>query len=629
MKKIGALLSVFCVAVPFGASRLADAADTWHLVWSDEFNGASGAAPDPAKWGYDTGGSGWGNNEKEYYTNSTRNAYQDGSGHLVIKAIKESHDGMPYTSARLQSTNKGDWKYGKFEVRAKLPTGKGLWPAIWLLPTDYAYGAWPKSGEIDMMEQRGSDPLKVHGTIHFGVPWKYIGSSTVLSDAGYHTYAVEWDPDQIRWYVDGRLYQTRLASEWFSSGGGRPAPFDRRFHFLLNVAVGGNFDGDPDGRTTFPQTMMIDYVRVYDHGNHVRIPAQLEAEGYSAMHGVQMQDTTDAGGGQNVGWIDAGDWMDYPIEVPSSGRYTVQYRVASPKTSGRIELRAGATALATTSVPNTGGHQSWRTISATVELTAGRHTLRVQAAGGGFNLNWINFVSGSADPASSDPGRTAGPRPAGGAAGIAGVVSQAQFNAWFPKRNAFYTYAGLVSINDKYPDFADAGDMNVRKREVAALLANVSHETGDLVYVAEANTANYCAYCDPSKSYGCPAHRCSYYGRGPLQLSWNYNYKTAGDALGYNLLGNPGLVQSNANVSWQTAAWFWNTQTGAGSITPHNAMLQSNGSSGFGFTIKAINGALECPSRGGSNTGQRDARIKRYKLFCDQLGVSYGNNLSC
>ncbi|WP_049867592.1 glycoside hydrolase family 16 protein [Paenibacillus sp. D9] len=244
-------------------SAPAPAPDNWSLVWSDEFDGADGTAPDPSKWGYDIGGHGWGNKEKQYYTNSTKNAYQDGSGHLVIKAIKENINGMSYSSARLVSKNKGDWMYGKFVVRAKLPYGKGIWPAIWMLPTNYEYGGWPASGEIDIMEQRGSDPLKVMGTVHFGNPWKYIGSNYTLPDNGYHDYSVEWEPNQIRWYVDGKLYQTRNSNEWFSSGGSSPAPFNKKFHFLLNLAVGGDFDGDPDGSTIFPQTMMIDFVRVY------------------------------------------------------------------------------------------------------------------------------------------------------------------------------------------------------------------------------------------------------------------------------------------------------------------------------------------------------------------------------
>jgi hypothetical protein len=223
--------------------------------------------------------------------------------------------------------------------------------------------------------------------------------------------------------------------------------------------------------------------------------------------------------------------------------------------------------------------------------------------------------------------------PVGGgiASGIAGVVSSSQFSAWFPNRNSFYTYSGLTSINNKYPDFANSSDMTLRKREAAAFLANMALETGDLVYVVEQNTANYCSYCDYGQPYGCPAGQCSYFGRGPIQLSWNFNYKAAGDALGYDLLHNPGWVSSDANISWQTAAWYWNTQNGPGGYggNCHNAMLNSYGSGGMGETIKHINGSLECPSLGGANTAGRDTRINKYKYFCDQLGVSYGNNLSC
>src|SRR5262249_3541992 len=129
--------------------------------------------------------------------------------------------------------------------------------------------------------------------------------------------------------------------------------------------------------------------------------------------------------------------------------------------------------------------------------------------------------------------------------------------------------------------------------------------------------------------YGCPAGSCAYYGRGPLQLSWNFNYKAAGDAIGYNLLGDPYAAENNAAISWQASDWFWMTQAGGGPMTSHNAILQSNGGGGFGFTIRAINGGLECPSVGGGNTSSRDSRVNNYKYFCDQLGVSYGNNISC
>jgi chitinase len=214
------------------------------------------------------------------------------------------------------------------------------------------------------------------------------------------------------------------------------------------------------------------------------------------------------------------------------------------------------------------------------------------------------------------------------ASGIAGVVSEAQFERWFPSRSTFYTYAALTSINDIYPDFVNSSDLALRKREAAAFLANISLETGDLVYV-ESQTRQ--AHCDLSRGYGCPAGPTAYFERGLLQLAWNYNYSDAGDALGYDLLNHPELIATDATLSAQTSGWFWNEASGPGGdgASAHHAMLNSNTSGGMGETIKHINGALECSSMGGSNTASRDARVAKYKFFCDQLGVSYGNNLGC
>lgn len=204
------------------------------------------------------------------------------------------------------------------------------------------------------------------------------------------------------------------------------------------------------------------------------------------------------------------------------------------------------------------------------------------------------------------------------------VVSEGQFNQMFPNRNSFYTYSGLVDALSAYPQFAGTGNDGTRKREAAAFLANVSHETGGLRYVVEQNTANYPHYCDQSQPYGCPAGQSAYYGRGPLQLSWNYNYKAAGDALGINLLNDPYQVERNSAVAWKTGLWFWDTQSGAGSMTPHDAMVNS---AGFGETIRSINGALEC---NGQNPGQRDDRINLYKQYVGVLGTDVGGgNLSC
>ncbi|MGX9885054.1 glycoside hydrolase family 19 protein [Streptomyces sp. NPDC002276] len=203
------------------------------------------------------------------------------------------------------------------------------------------------------------------------------------------------------------------------------------------------------------------------------------------------------------------------------------------------------------------------------------------------------------------------------------VVSEAQFNQMFPSRNSFYSYSGLTAALSAYPGFANTGSDTTKKQEAAAFLANVSHETGGLVYIVEQNTANYPTYCDWSQSYGCPAGQSAYYGRGPLQLSWNFNYKAAGDALGINLLNNPWLVQNDSAVAWKTALWYWNTQSGPGSMTPHNAIV--NGA-GFGQTIRSINGSVECD---GKSPAQVQSRVDAYNRFTSILGTTPGGNLYC
>ncbi|NRR32832.1 RICIN domain-containing protein [Oxalobacteraceae bacterium] len=248
---------------PFGASN------AWRLVWSDEFNGS---AIDLSKWSFEVNGNGGGNNELQYYTARPENARTE-NGHLVIEARKENYTGpdgsRQYTSARLRTLNKGDWLYGRMEARIKLPRGQGIWPAFWMLPTDNKYGNWAASGEIDILEavNLNASNNTIYGSIHFGGSWPnnahttvaYVPPSNVADN--YHTYAVEWEPTQIRWYVDNVLYSTQTS--WWSAGGAFPAPFDQRFHVLLNLAVGGAWPGNPDGSTVFSQKMEVDYVRVY------------------------------------------------------------------------------------------------------------------------------------------------------------------------------------------------------------------------------------------------------------------------------------------------------------------------------------------------------------------------------
>lgn len=231
-------------------------------VWADEFSGSG--KPDTSKWGYDVGGGGWGNNELEYYTAGDNASVANGILSIVVR--KEDRGGRSYTSTRMVTKNRGDFLYGRIEARAKLPRGRGLWPAIWMLPTDWAYGGWPKSGEIDIMEQVGYDPFKVHMTVHtesYNHTRNTQKSGTLIVPSlmdSFHLYRVDWNPDRILGYIDDKLVFTfenerRTANEW---------PFDKRFHLLLNVAVGGNWGGAQGvDENIFPATMQVDYVRVY------------------------------------------------------------------------------------------------------------------------------------------------------------------------------------------------------------------------------------------------------------------------------------------------------------------------------------------------------------------------------
>lgn len=269
----------------------------WKLVWADEFDRGD---LDKKKWGFDltngfVGGDGktfiggWGNGELQYYTDRPENVFVK-DGHLHVRAVKEKLKNCNYTSARIK-TQTNDKKplfnqlYGRFEIRAKLPLGKGVWPAIWMLPQANTYGGWAASGEIDIMEARGQEPNKVLGTLHYGSGWPanvHTGKDYLLPENGtiaaFHTYALEWEPGEMRWYVDDKLYQTQ--NFWWSSskrkaGNGVapandtelnpwPAPFDQPFYLILNVAVGGQFLGNPDAKTEFPVEMLVDYVRVYE-----------------------------------------------------------------------------------------------------------------------------------------------------------------------------------------------------------------------------------------------------------------------------------------------------------------------------------------------------------------------------
>ena len=238
----------------------------WRLVWSDEFNADAGTSPDDSKWTYDigTGYNGWGNNELQYYTNRTDNVSHDGQGNLQIVAKQESYGGRSYTSARILTQGLFSQQYGRFEARIKLPRGQGIWPAFWMLGSNFPNVGWPNCGEIDIMEYLGNQVSTVHGSIH-GPGYSggnAVSSSYTLSntrfDTKFHVFAVEWTSSSIKYYVDDDLYQ--IITPGSASG---TWVFDNDFFMILNVAVGGNWPGAPNASTSFPQTMLIDYVRVY------------------------------------------------------------------------------------------------------------------------------------------------------------------------------------------------------------------------------------------------------------------------------------------------------------------------------------------------------------------------------
>ncbi|MFO7610447.1 MAG: family 16 glycosylhydrolase [Candidatus Krumholzibacteriia bacterium] len=522
-----ALAAVFVIVLAL--SQAAPAHASWSLVWSDEFDGT---ALDTGDWNYDVGTGcpnlcGWGNNELQYYR--TQNVAVTG-GNLVITARDESYGGASFTSGKVHTRGKRSFLYGRFEMRAKLPTGGGMWPAFWMMPQDDAYGGWASSGEIDIMESANAT-TSVGGALHFGGQWPEntsTGGSTTLGGASFaddfHVYAVEWEPDQIRWYVDGVLFMTRTSAQWYSDGApGNPrAPFDQPFYLILNTAVGGWYTGctEPGCVTAdLPQQYVIDYVRVYQDianfpptvaitspapaaqlpagdialaadaadsdgtidrvefyagatllfadttapyattwtgvpdgcytlsaraiddlggeatatvdvtvgagcgqapyaGTAPVLPARLQAEDYDtggpgvAYHdsdpantggqyrpaeGVDIEACSDAGGGWNVGWIEPGEWLEYTVDVPAAGGYTVLARVSSVLGGARFRVEAGGVDVTgEVTVPRTGSWQLWTTVSATASLPAGTQVLRFVPTTAGFNFNWLEFQAGAA-----------------------------------------------------------------------------------------------------------------------------------------------------------------------------------------------------------------------------------------
>jgi len=244
----------------------------WQLIWSDEFNGSAGESPDAEKWIFDIGNGpnsdGWGNSELQYYTDRTTNASLDGNGNLAITAKSEVYSGSAFTSARIKTFGLFEQAYGRIEARIKTPWGPGIWPAFWMLGSNSETEGWPQCGEIDILELRGQKPNIISGSVHGP---GYSGSAAITKsfafendrfDVNFHLFAVEWGKDYIDYFVDSTLYQRitpgNVTGDWV---------FDHPFYIILNVAVGGNYLGFPTSQTPFPQSMLVDYVKVYQEVN--------------------------------------------------------------------------------------------------------------------------------------------------------------------------------------------------------------------------------------------------------------------------------------------------------------------------------------------------------------------------
>ena len=421
---------------------LSPLAPRWVLTLDQTFDGKAGTVPNPAVWGRDLGPARQ-NNELQTYTDGNANAFLDGKGRLVIEARKEPKDGREYTSARLKTQGKFEQRYGRFEARMRMPLGHGIWPAFWMLGADIDRVGWPRCGEIDILENIGRDPTGVYGTLH-GPDHSdgtriisYFGgagiSKKTVSDTlstRFHDYAVEWEPERITWYFDGKPFHTVSAEDV----GNKEWPFEKPQFVILNLAVGGGFPGNPDGTTVFPQRFVIDHVKVWRDANlkvdevalarrraermarkvvfrlpdPSRLPGIVRLADYLPGEGVGFHDSdaNNEGGAYradgvdlgasglgdtpwSIGWTKAGEWTTYAVDVDATGNYDVEVQTASDGPGGRIALDVDGKRAGAATVPNTGGWSNWRGVSmGRVGLTKGRHTLKLlmESAGPGGSV---------------------------------------------------------------------------------------------------------------------------------------------------------------------------------------------------------------------------------------------------
>lgn len=400
----------------------------YRLLWQDDFRGNAGAKPDQNIWHFDTGtgSNGWGNQELETYVDDAAHCHivadpsaSDGYA-LQIQATKDASGGIQ--SARINTLRTIAFRYGYLEARVKVPNGKGLWPGFWMMGCDLPTHGWPNCGNITVMNVAGDSPSINHAAISgagFTTRMESLYSlpSGTFADS-YHTFGVKWDARSITYFVDGHPFDSKSPSDtpqnfW---------PFQKSFFLLLNLAVGGSICGNPDNDTNFPSTYLIDYVRVYQpidaastpfHGTHP-IPGVVECEDYDAGgqgvayscrdgvnvsgkyrpdEDVDIEDAGDSRPGFAIGWTSSGNWLKYTVVAKKSGAYHVAFRVSSGEHGGTLHLEDenGKNLTGAVVVAGTGGWQNWTTVKSTIQLTQGKHVLKLVEDTGGYNLDNMSF----------------------------------------------------------------------------------------------------------------------------------------------------------------------------------------------------------------------------------------------
>jgi beta-glucanase (GH16 family) len=523
------------IAVVVLAGGIRSATADWQLVWSDEFDGTN---VDTTKWAFDLGDGGWGNSELEYYTSRTNNARIE-DGQLVIEARQESYSGSSYTSARLLTKGKWSWTYGRIEARIKIPRGQGLWPAFWMLGANIGTAGWPTCGEIDIMENIGREPTIVHGTAHgpgysggngIGGPYSLPGGAAFADD--FHIYAVEWTTNQIKWFVDGHQYFMVAPA---NLPNGTTWVFTQPQFVLLNVAVGGSWPGNPDGTTTFPQRMTVDYVRVYDYVPAVvppDAPTGLTVSPGNAKVYLNWDASTSGATGYNV-----------KRTTRSGGSYTT---VASPATNSYLDA----------DITNCASY--YYVVSATNTFGESTNSIEKSAALGAFTFA-VNAGGSAAGQFVADANFTGGTQAAAVTSAIdtSGVVAPAPQTVYQTERhgNFTYTFAGLTpGVNYKVRlHFAETYWTSVGKRRFKVSINGSQVLTNfDIIAVAGApNKATIQEFMATANS-----------GKVVLQYATvTDNAKASGIEILLPAPATPAGLTANAGESQVTLSWSPSTGT--------------------------------------------------------------------